>query len=45
MTTAELIDRSTKIYEERYKTELERTQPNYFVAIEPESRITFSDAR
>jgi hypothetical protein len=37
MTTAELIERSQKIYEERYKAELERTHPNYFVAIEPES--------
>ena len=37
MTTSELIERSEKIYQERYKAELERTHPNYFVAIEPDS--------
>ena len=37
MTTAELVERSTRIYEERYKAQLERSHPNYFVAIEPDS--------
>jgi hypothetical protein len=49
MTTSELIQRAEKIYEERYKSQLERTHPDYFVAIEPDSEDyflgeTFSEA-
>jgi hypothetical protein len=34
---SDLAQRSKKIYEDRYKSELERTHLNYFVAIEPDS--------
>jgi len=49
MNTDELIARSQEVYDERYKSELERTHRDYFVAIEPESGdyflgTTLSDA-
>lgn len=37
MSASSLIRRAEQIYEGRLKTELERTHPDYFVAIEPES--------
>jgi hypothetical protein len=38
---SDLIRRSEKIYEDRFKSELERTHLNYFVAIEPDSEKYF----
>ena len=35
--TSDLLQRAERIYEDRLRQELERTHPNYFVAIEPES--------
>ncbi len=37
MTTKELIEQAQKIYEARFKSELERTHLHSFVAIEPDS--------
>jgi hypothetical protein len=37
MTTPELVRRAEEIYEKRWKSELERTHLNFFVAIEPDS--------
>jgi hypothetical protein len=37
MAATDLFDRAKTIYEERSRSDLERTHPNFFVAIEPES--------
>jgi hypothetical protein len=37
MTTAELLQRTQQIYDDRLKQELERTHLHSFVAIEPDS--------
>ena len=37
MTSAEIMDKVERIYEVRLRADLERTQMNSFVAIEPES--------
>ncbi len=41
MNTPELVRRSEKIYVERLKSDLERTHPDLFVAIEPDSGAHF----
>ena len=41
MNTTELIQRSEQIYEKRLRAELERTHPDFFVAIEPDSEEYF----
>jgi len=41
LARSELIQRSEKIYAKRFKSELERTHPNSFVAIEPDSEDYF----
>lgn len=40
-TTSELVQRAEKIYEDRWKSELERTHPDYFLAIEPDSETYY----
>jgi len=37
MNNKDLIKRAEQVYEERLKAELERTHPDFFVAIEPDS--------
>ena len=37
MDAKDLIQRSEQIYESRLKAELERSHPDFFVAIEPDS--------
>jgi hypothetical protein len=37
VNASNLIRRADQIYEDHLKTELERTHPDYFVAIEPDS--------
>ncbi len=37
MTTSDLVQQAEQIYRARLKSELERTHPNFFVAIEPDS--------
>jgi len=37
MSIADLLNRAKQIYESRLRSELERTHPDFFVAIEPES--------
>jgi hypothetical protein len=37
MSTSDLVKRSQEIYEIRLRSGLERTHPDYFVAIEPDS--------
>ncbi len=37
MDTADLVRRAEHVYDERLRSELERTHPDYFVAIEPDS--------
>ena len=41
MNTNDLIRRAENIYETRFKADLERTHPDFFVAIEPDSEEYF----
>lgn len=41
MSATDLYERANRFYEERLRTELERTHLNSFVAIEPESAEFF----
>jgi hypothetical protein len=41
MDNTDIIRRSEQIYESRLKAELERSHPDYFVAIEPDSEEYF----
>lgn len=37
MSTSELIRQAEQLYDQRLKSQLERTHPDYFVAIEPDT--------